>query len=61
MRAYDPFGPTSASYNLLIGTAVRDQVSGTPQRFGPTCAKFARLSATPTNQCLGEVWVNERG
>ena len=27
---YDPFGPTSASYNLLIGTAVRDPVSGTP-------------------------------
>ena len=26
---YDPFGPTSASYNLLIGTAVRDPVSGT--------------------------------
>jgi anaerobic selenocysteine-containing dehydrogenase len=28
--AYDPFGPTSASYNLLIGTAVRDPISGTP-------------------------------
>ena len=27
---YDPFGPTSASYNMLIGTAVRDPVSGTP-------------------------------
>jgi anaerobic selenocysteine-containing dehydrogenase len=27
---YDPFGPTSASYNLLIGTAVRDPISGTP-------------------------------
>jgi len=27
---YDPFGPMSASYNLLIGTAVRDPVSGTP-------------------------------
>ncbi|HXU91824.1 MAG TPA: molybdopterin-dependent oxidoreductase [Methylomirabilota bacterium] len=27
---YDPFGPTSANYNLLIGTAVRDPISGTP-------------------------------
>jgi anaerobic selenocysteine-containing dehydrogenase len=27
---YDPFGPNSASYNLLIGTAVRDPISGTP-------------------------------
>ena len=27
---YDPFGPDSVSYNLLIGTAVRDPVSGTP-------------------------------
>jgi anaerobic selenocysteine-containing dehydrogenase len=27
---YDPFGPASASYNLLIGTDVRDPVSGTP-------------------------------
>ena len=27
---YDPFGSTSASYNMLIGTAVRDPVSGTP-------------------------------
>jgi anaerobic selenocysteine-containing dehydrogenase len=27
---YDAFGPASASYNLLIGTAVRDPVSGTP-------------------------------
>jgi anaerobic selenocysteine-containing dehydrogenase len=27
---YDPFGPTSASYNMLIGTATRDPVSGTP-------------------------------
>jgi anaerobic selenocysteine-containing dehydrogenase len=27
---YDPFGPTSASYNLLIGTADRDPISGTP-------------------------------
>ena len=26
----DPFGPMSASYNLLIGTTVRDPVSGTP-------------------------------
>jgi anaerobic selenocysteine-containing dehydrogenase len=26
----DPFGPLTASYNLLIGTAVRDPVSGTP-------------------------------
>jgi anaerobic selenocysteine-containing dehydrogenase len=26
----DPFGPESASYNLLIGTASRDPVSGTP-------------------------------
>jgi anaerobic selenocysteine-containing dehydrogenase len=27
---YDPFGPESANYNLLIGTAERDPVSGTP-------------------------------
>jgi anaerobic selenocysteine-containing dehydrogenase len=27
---YDAFGPASASYNLLIGTTVRDPVSGTP-------------------------------
>jgi anaerobic selenocysteine-containing dehydrogenase len=27
---YDAFGPTSASYNLLIGTTARDPVSGTP-------------------------------
>ena len=28
--ARDPFGPATASYNLLIGTAERDPVSGTP-------------------------------
>jgi hypothetical protein len=27
---YDPFGPTSASFNLVIGTDVRDPVSDTP-------------------------------
>ena len=27
---YDPFGPMGASFNLLIGTAERDPVSGTP-------------------------------
>jgi anaerobic selenocysteine-containing dehydrogenase len=27
---YDPFGPASATYNLLIGTTERDPVSGTP-------------------------------
>jgi anaerobic selenocysteine-containing dehydrogenase len=27
---YDPFGPTGANINLLIGTVVRDPVSGTP-------------------------------
>jgi anaerobic selenocysteine-containing dehydrogenase len=27
---HDPFGPESTSYNLLIGTASRDPVSGTP-------------------------------
>jgi anaerobic selenocysteine-containing dehydrogenase len=27
---YDPFGPTSAAFNLLIGTAERDPISGTP-------------------------------
>jgi len=27
---YDPFGPMGANYNLLIGTSVRDPVSGTP-------------------------------
>jgi anaerobic selenocysteine-containing dehydrogenase len=27
---YDPFGPTSAALNLIIGTAERDPISGTP-------------------------------
>jgi anaerobic selenocysteine-containing dehydrogenase len=27
---YDPFGPTSAAFNLIIGTAERDPISGTP-------------------------------
>jgi hypothetical protein len=27
---FEPFGPASASYNLRIGTAERDPVSGTP-------------------------------
>jgi hypothetical protein len=26
----EPFGPTSAAFNLLIGTAERDPISGTP-------------------------------
>jgi anaerobic selenocysteine-containing dehydrogenase len=28
--AYDPFSPTGPNFNLVIGTAVRDPVSGTP-------------------------------
>jgi anaerobic selenocysteine-containing dehydrogenase len=27
---YDPFGPMSTNFNLLIDTAARDPVSGTP-------------------------------
>jgi anaerobic selenocysteine-containing dehydrogenase len=34
---YDPFGPTSANVNLLIGTAVRDAVSGTASHRSYLC------------------------
>jgi anaerobic selenocysteine-containing dehydrogenase len=35
--AYDPFGPQSASLNLIIGTAVRDRVSGTASHRSYLC------------------------
>jgi anaerobic selenocysteine-containing dehydrogenase len=34
---YDPFGPTGANFNLLIGTAARDPVSGTPSHRSYLC------------------------
>jgi anaerobic selenocysteine-containing dehydrogenase len=37
ISGYDPFGPTSANINLLIGTAVRDPVSGTASHRSYLC------------------------
>jgi anaerobic selenocysteine-containing dehydrogenase len=34
---YDPFGPTSANFNLLIDSAARDPVSGTPSLRSSLC------------------------
>ena len=34
---YDPFGPTGANYNLLIGTTARDPVSGTASYRAYSC------------------------
>jgi hypothetical protein len=34
---YDPFGPTGANFNLLIGTTVRDPVSGTASHRSYLC------------------------
>ena len=34
---YDPFGPTGANYNLLIGTGARDPVSGTASHRSYLC------------------------
>jgi len=34
---YDPFGPRSTNFNLLIGTAVRDPVSGTASHRSYLC------------------------
>ena len=34
---YDPFGPSSTNFNLLIGTAVRDPVSGTASHRSYLC------------------------
>jgi anaerobic selenocysteine-containing dehydrogenase len=34
---HDPFGPTGANFNLLIGTAVRDPVSGTASHRSYLC------------------------
>jgi anaerobic selenocysteine-containing dehydrogenase len=34
---YDPFAPSGANFNLLIGTAVRDPVSGTPSHRSYLC------------------------
>jgi anaerobic selenocysteine-containing dehydrogenase len=34
---HDPFGPTGANVNLLIGTAARDPVSGTPSQRAYLC------------------------
>ena len=41
---YDPFGPTSAAFNLLIGSAERDPVSGTPSLRSSLCE--IRLAAS---------------
>src|SRR5262245_48879547 len=40
----DPFGPESASYNLLIGTASRDPVSGNPALRSYVC-EIRRIAA----------------
>jgi len=37
LPGYDPFGPTGANFNLLIGTAVRDPVSGTASHRSCLC------------------------
>jgi anaerobic selenocysteine-containing dehydrogenase len=37
MSGYDPFGPTSANINSLIGTTVRDPVSGTASHRSYLC------------------------
>jgi molybdopterin-dependent oxidoreductase iron-sulfur protein len=37
MPGYDPFGPTGANYNLLIGTTALDPVSGTPSHRSYLC------------------------
>jgi anaerobic selenocysteine-containing dehydrogenase len=37
MPGYDPFGPMGANFNLLIGTAVRDPVSGTASHRSYLC------------------------
>jgi anaerobic selenocysteine-containing dehydrogenase len=37
LPGYDPFGPTSANLNLLIGSAVRDPVSGTASHRSYLC------------------------
>ena len=37
LPGYDPFGPTGASLNLLIGSAVRDPVSGTASHRAYLC------------------------
>jgi hypothetical protein len=43
--AYDPFGPRSTNFNLLIGTAARDPVSGTASHRSYLCARSGlRLS-----------------
>jgi hypothetical protein len=34
---YDPFGPQSANFNQLIGTAARDPVSGTASHRSYLC------------------------
>jgi anaerobic selenocysteine-containing dehydrogenase len=46
---YDPFGPTSAAFNLLIGTAERDPISGTPSLRSYLCE--VRLVADETIPC----------
>ena len=37
MPGYDPFGPSGANFNLLIGTAARDPVSGTASHRSYLC------------------------
>jgi len=47
-RGYDPFGPQSARFNLIIGTAARDPVSGTPSHRSYSVRNPARR---PTALC----------
>ena len=37
LAGYDPFGPTGANLNLLIGSTVRDPVSGTASHRAYLC------------------------
>jgi anaerobic selenocysteine-containing dehydrogenase len=41
---YDPFGPESASFNLLIGTTARDPISGTASHRATRCEVRRSLS-----------------
>jgi anaerobic selenocysteine-containing dehydrogenase len=48
---YDPFGPSSTNFNLLIGTAVRDPVSGTASHRSYLCE--IRPAAEPQSRVRG--------
>src|SRR5262245_48589233 len=53
---YDPFGPTSASYNTLIGTNARDPVSGTPALRSYLCEirLLAETSSDPASRVMND-------